>query len=421
VIRRVEALRYRALRYIRRDIGDFQILVGPNASGKSTFLDVVRFLGDLLKDGIEAAVRVRSPNLQNLIWMQEHRSLELAVELEIPEDRRQRLGQIGYDRARYEVALGTTETGELALQAETLWLKPAEKSELSQRDLFPSPTSPPLTILVAPEGKRSPPGWKKVVTKRTESGIDYFLSETTGWNNPFRLGPHRAALANLPEDEDRFPVATWVKRVLMEGIDFLVLNSEAMRRPSPPGSPKEFRPDGSNLPQAIEDLRHKSREKFELWIDHVRTALPNLLDVRVIEREEDRHLYLEVQYDSGLKAPSWTVSDGTLRLLALTLIAYLQIPSRVYLIEEPENGVHPQAVETIYKSLASSYTNQILCATHSPVLLSLAEPAEILCFAQTEDGAVDIVSGAEHPNLREWRREVDLGSLFATGVLDEAR
>jgi predicted ATPase len=141
----------------------------------------------------------------------------------------------------------------------------------------------------------------------------------------------------------------------------------------------------------------------------------------VIEREEDRHLYLEVQYDSGLKAPSWTVSDGTLRLLALTLIAYLQIPSRVYLIEEPENGVHPQAVETIYKSLASSYTNQILCATHSPVLLSLAEPGQILCFAQTDDGAVDIISGAEHPNLRDWRREVDLGSLFATGVLDEAK
>ncbi len=258
LIRRVEALRYRALRYIRREIRDFQILVGANASGKSTFLDVVRFLGDLLQDGLETAVRLRSPNLQNLIWMQENRFLELAVEIEIPEDRRRRLPQNGYDRARYEVALGITEGGELALQAETLWLKPAAKLSPSQRDLFPTSTSPPHTILAAPEGKRSPSGWKKVVTKRTESGIDYFLSETTGWNNPFRLGPHRAALANLPEDEERFPVATWVKRVLMEGIDFLLLNSEAMRRPSPPGSPKEFRPDGSNLPQAIEDLRHKN-------------------------------------------------------------------------------------------------------------------------------------------------------------------
>lgn len=416
MIRRVEALRYRALRYLRRDIGNFAILVGPNASGKSTFLDVIRFLGDLLKDGLEAAVRLRSPNLQNLVWMQEGRTLELAVEIEIPEERRQKLPQNGYQRARYEVAIGVGEGGEIALNAETLWLKPADQPKPSQRELFPSPSPPPETILAA-EGKRSPPGWKKVVTKRAESGIDYFLSETTGWNNPFRLGPHRAALANLPEDEERFPVATWVKRTLMEGIDFLLLNSEVMRRPSPPGSPKDFRPDGSNLPQAVQNLVTSNNSIFRLWIDHVRTALPNIVDIKIIERPEDRHSYLQLEYDTGLRAPSWTVSDGTLRLLALTLIAYLPTSSRIYLIEEPENGIHPQAVETIYKSLASSYASQILCATHSPVLLSLAEPEEILCFAQAENGAVDIVSGAEHPNLRDWRRDVDLGSLFATGML----
>jgi predicted ATPase len=414
MIRRIEALRYRALRSISREIGDFQILVGPNASGKSTFLDVVRFLGDLLKNGLEGAVRARSPDLGNLVWMQEDRSLELAVEIEIPEDRRRR-PQNGYDRARYEIAIGTRE-GAISITGETLWLKPSSNPESVQRTLFPMQAVAPETIVLA-EGKRSPRDWKKVVTKRTESGIDYFLSETTGWNNPFRLGPQRAALANLPEDEDRFPVAVWVKRFLMEGVDFLLLNSEAMRRPSPPGSPKEFRPDGSNLPQAIEQLKITNPEGFAHWLDHVRTALPTVANIETIERPEDRHRYLQLEYKNGLRAPSWTISDGTLRLLALTLVAYLQAPGRIYLIEEPENGIHPQAVETIFKSLASAYTCQILCATHSPVLLSLAEPEQILCFAQTEDGAVDIVSGAEHPNLRDWQRETDLGSLFAAGVL----
>ena len=156
---------------------------------------------------------------------------------------------------------------------------------------------------------------------------------------------------------------------------------------------------------------------FAHWLEHVRTALPTVANIETIERPEDRHRYLQLEYQNGLQAPSWTISDGTLRLLALTLVAYLEAPGRIYLIEEPENGIHPQAVETIFKSLASTYSCQILCATHSPVLLSLAEPEQILCFAQTEDGAVDIVSGAEHPNLRDWRRETDLGSLFAAGVL----
>lgn len=41
MIRLVEALHYRCLRYVRQPLDDFQVLVGPNASGKSTFLDVL--------------------------------------------------------------------------------------------------------------------------------------------------------------------------------------------------------------------------------------------------------------------------------------------------------------------------------------------------------------------------------------------
>jgi hypothetical protein len=77
----------------------------------------------------------------------------------------------------------------------------------------------------------------------------------------------------------------------------------------------------------------------------------------------------------------------------------------------------PLAVETVFQSLSSAYANQILCATHSQIFVSLAEPNQILCFGKTSEGAVNIVSGERHPNLKNWRRELDLGSLFAAGVL----
>lgn len=35
----IEALNYRCLRYISRPLESFHVLVGPNASGKTTFLD----------------------------------------------------------------------------------------------------------------------------------------------------------------------------------------------------------------------------------------------------------------------------------------------------------------------------------------------------------------------------------------------
>lgn len=124
-----------------------------------------------------------------------------------------------------------------------------------------------------------------------------------------------------------------------------------------------------------------------------------------------------IGYRGGLEVPSWMASDGTLRLLALTLPAYLGDFSGIYLIEEPENGIHPRAVETMFQSLSSVYDAQILVATHSPVILSIADPSTVLCFAKSEDEATDIVRGSDHPALRDWRGETNLGVLFAAGVL----
>jgi hypothetical protein len=51
------------------------------------------------------------------------------------------------------------------------------------------------------------------------------------------------------------------------------------------------------------------------------------------------------------------------------------------------------------------------------VVLSIAKPEQVLCFAKTAEGATDVVAGSEHPRLKEWKGETDLGTLFASGVL----
>jgi predicted ATPase len=104
-------------------------------------------------------------------------------------------------------------------------------------------------------------------------------------------------------------------------------------------------------------------------------------------------------------------------LLALTLPAYLPDFTGVYLIEEPENGIHPRAVEAMFQSLSSVYSAQILMATHSPVILSMVDPGQVLCFAKDQEGASDIVLGNKHPVLKDWQGETNLGVLFAGGVL----
>src|SRR5438309_11454099 len=100
MIQLIEALDFRCLRYVCQPLGRFHVLVGPNASGKTTFLDVVSFMGRVVSHGPEAAVRQRTENINDLFWLREGARFELAVEARIPVDRKARLER-DFDSIRY--------------------------------------------------------------------------------------------------------------------------------------------------------------------------------------------------------------------------------------------------------------------------------------------------------------------------------
>jgi predicted ATPase len=224
-------------------------------------------------------------------------------------------------------------------------------------------------------------------------------------------------MVDVPADANSFPVSLWFREMIENGVQNFILDSQVIRQPSPPGLGLRFQTDGSNLPWVIHELS-KDRKRFLAWLDHVRTALEDIVDIRTIERDEDRHRYLVIDYANGASVPIWLVSDGTLRLLAMTILAYLKGLQGVFLIEEPENGINPKGIETVIQSLASMYNGQVLTATHSPVVINQLELEQILCFAKDQEGATDIIAGNLHPRLKEWKKgEPDLGTLFASGIL----
>jgi predicted ATPase len=165
------------------------------------------------------------------------------------------------------------------------------------------------------------------------------------------------------------------------------------------------------------DLHAVNPNQYQDWVDHVRTALPQVVDIRTIEREEDHHAYFEVLYEGGYRVTSSGLSDGTLRILALTLVAYMLPKPSVLVTEEPENGIHPCGVQSILQSLSSLYEGQVWISTHSPVVLANSSLSQILCSRLNSDGAVEVIAGTEHPRLRDWKGTLELGALFAAGVL----
>ena len=423
IVNRVEALGFRSLRYVSQGLGPFQVLVGPNASAKSAFLDVLAFLSDLQRTGLERAIMGDSPNEipvratdpRQLTWMGRGESFELAIETSVPSVVRQDAEAPEATTCRYEIAIRASEP--YGITRENFWLKPPSEQIPRTPSEFPSPPDPPKEIVSDPQ-KRAPAGWRRVLAREHRDESVTFRSETSSRSFRFRILNGKSALDSMPAERELFPATVRFHRMLTEGVQRIALSSDAMRRTSPPTLAPTLHADGSGLPHVVEAFIHASPDRFGDWLLHVREALPDIENLTTRTQPWDGHRYLVVHYRNGLEAPSWLVSEGTVRFLALTLLAYLPTPAGPYLIEEPENGIHPRNVETVLQSLSSIYGTQVLLATHSPDVVRSAGIKNVLCLARDDAGGTDIVTGPDHPLLQDWTSDMDLGLLLGSGVLE---
>jgi hypothetical protein len=402
------------LRSNRVELGPFHVLVGQNATGKSTFLGAMQFVAHVLSDGVASAVAnalgSRPANFAELCF-DGTRPIAFAFDVSAPH------GDGKTSNVRYEIEVGPHEGNGLRVLREQLFILPENDGSppLPQPSLFGDFPTPPIVH------DRTAKGWRKVVSKTAE-GKDYFRDERTEWNNVFRFGPDRAALGSIPEDPERFPVSIAVRDLLRDGVRTVALDATTLRAACPPGTDTRIALDGSNLPSVVRELKARDPVLFEQWVKHVASGVVGLSDVAVHERPEDKYLVLRATF-AGLHTepvPSWLLSDGTLRMMALTLLTYSATDASrdVYLVEEPENGLHPLAMQAAYEALSSPIGGlQVLCATHSPVFLANVRLNDALVFRRAPDGSAIVRRGNEVKELEAWQGSKNLSELFATGVL----
>ena len=141
---RLQAYRFRSLGLVDQPLERFQALVGPNASGKTAFLDILVMLSDIMRSrgDVPEAVGKRSADFSKLLWKGDGSSFQISVEAKIPEDIRNIMAKEKqvFQKVRYEIEIGLdAESNEIGLDHETLWLLAEPKSSQPvSRLLFPS-------------------------------------------------------------------------------------------------------------------------------------------------------------------------------------------------------------------------------------------------------------------------------------------
>ena len=401
-------------------LGTFTCVAGANGTGKSNLFDAIQFLSALANQTlIDAARSVRSEegrtsDVRNLF----HRignipidEMSFEADMIIPQEGIDDLGQQAQATTtflRYRVvlayrvddslpSLGTLELIEESLERLKLgdWrkhLKFADKRREWRNSVLKGRRAVPFISTEDQEGSR-------VIKLHKDGGSSGRPQAILAKNLP------RTVLSTVNAAES--PTALLARRE-MESWRLLQLESSSLREPDEFTTSPGLGSDGAHLPATLYELARSqtntdptSKRKEDTWIyDRVAARLSELIDdvaAVKINRDERRELLtLEVKDHSGTVHPARSLSDGTLRFLALSVLELNPKASGLICMEEPENGIHPARIPSILRLLQDIATDvaypigpdnplcQVIVNTHSPAVVQQV-PSETLLVAELKE------------------------------------
>ena len=177
---------------------------------------------------------------------------------------------------------------------------------------------------------------------------------------------------------------------------------------------------GENLAPFLLYLNEGHSATYKRFRDIVRSVIPFF----------DDFLFKPTEYGNGAKQVglSWKhrdtefimqpyqLSDGSLRFIALVACLLQPHPPSTIIIDEPELGLHPYAIELFADIIKSGINSQIIMATQSPHLVSSFAPEHVIAVNNSVDGSEFKRMNKEE--LAPWLEDYTLGELWYKNVIE---
>jgi predicted ATPase len=203
---------------------------------------------------------------------------------------------------------------------------------------------------------------------------------------------------------------------------------------------RRFRVEGNGfgLPTLIDDLLNYDRDNFAALEREFIQIFPQVRAISLVQQQgfnspvDQSEETLALQPSAGKQVvfrlkntdrdlPASQAAEGMLYILGYLALMYLPHPPRVLLIEEPENGIHPNRVGDIVRILRRLVERhpqtQIVMSTHSPYLVDAFMPEEVTWCRRNAVGEVVLTRLDNLPEVERSMRVFSLGEIW-TGELE---
>lgn len=420
MIRSLRLRDFKSFRDVEVPLGPFTLVVGTNASGKSNLRDALRFLhgvglgftiaeifgekygpGGILqwrgiRGGLPEAARVGSETSRiafDVVTSVEHAQFGLAYGIElIP---------------------GHNATSPY-LEQEYLKFEGADLSNAAM-------------------GFQVYGGNKDVWVLGSSANVFFALGPNKDFDFqiPLELRSHAPVLGQLPDVPESRPreiqeTRTNVRALLsvFSSMRFLDLDPDAMRIPSNPGQ-TILGDRGENLSSVLQAICADPSRKTSL-LEWVRALTP--LDAADFSFESDftGRILVHLVEAGGAKLSAASVSDGTLRFLAMVAALLSEDTGKIYVFEELDNGIHPTRLHLLLELIDRACAEQgvqVIATSHNPAMLAFLSErarADALLIYRGDDHTSHVRRVMDLPNIAEILRTQDLSRLMLSGWLEDA-
>ena len=411
MLTRLEVNGFRNLVDFALDFGPYTCIAGPNGAGKSNVFDAIHFLSLLTECGInEAALQIRNAGeatgeVADLFFAANGRRanrLEFAAEMIVDKtvsDDFGRQAEPSSSFLRYEIAFrrehpspAAGPRGGLVLERETL--SHITVGQAARRLKFPH-VKGRFRDSVVHNTRRSLSPY--IDTKEEAGRTTILIHQDGGSRGRGRPAPAEGATRTIIGTENTVATPTILAaRQEMRSWRILALEPSAMRRPDRYIQAPGLAANGAHIPATLQHLANLAprygddpEDVFAMIASRLSDLIP-VKQVRIAQDEVRQLLSLELEDPAGLTLRASAISDGTLRFLALAVLAEVSDEPEVLCMEEPENGIHPGnlpamnqllqdiAVDTNAPVDVDNPLRQVIVATHSPWFVQLQDPNDLV-------------------------------------------